>query len=115
VQLVRMGAAAAIVTGGHGSDAVDHLYDGTRHVEIAVSRHQKAATHGAGCTHSATLAALLAQGWPLDAAATRAAAVASESVRRGLVGLGGGDGPVDVLDIRARAIAPPPPLAGGPR
>src|SRR5205809_2020530 len=30
-----LGAAAVIVTGGHG-DAVDHLFDGERHVEIPV-------------------------------------------------------------------------------
>ena len=59
---IELGAPAAIVTGGHGDDAVDHLFDGERHVEIPVERHDVAATHGAGCTHSATLAALLAQG-----------------------------------------------------
>jgi len=59
-RLVELGAAAAIVTGGHGDTAVDHLFDGREHVEIPVERHPVAATHGAGCTHSATLAALLA-------------------------------------------------------
>ena len=49
-----------IVTGGHGETAVDHLFDGSEHVEIPVERHEVAATHGAGCTHSATLTALLA-------------------------------------------------------
>jgi hydroxymethylpyrimidine/phosphomethylpyrimidine kinase len=47
-RLVRLGAAAAIVTGGHGAEAVDHLFDGKRHVEIPVERHDVAATHGAG-------------------------------------------------------------------
>ncbi len=60
-RLVALGAPAALVTGGHG-DPVDHLYDGQTHVEIAVERLEIAATHGAGCTHSATLAALLARG-----------------------------------------------------
>src|SRR5206468_3762931 len=49
------GAPAVIVTGGHGDGAVDHLFDGTAHHEIPVERHDVAATHGAGCTHSATL------------------------------------------------------------
>ena len=53
---------AVVVTGGHGEPAVDHLFDGERHVEIAVERHESRTTHGAGCTHSATLAALLARG-----------------------------------------------------
>ena len=102
-RLVAMGAAAAIVTGGHGSDPVDHLFDGSEHTEIEVPRHRGGGTHGAGCTHSATLCALLAQGWPLRDAAAEAAAVASASVARGLHGVGEGDGPVDVLDIRSRS------------
>jgi hydroxymethylpyrimidine/phosphomethylpyrimidine kinase len=94
-----LGAAAVIVTGGHGAQAVDHLYDGEHHIEIPVLRHDVAATHGAGCTHSATLAAELAKGVPLEAAARTAARVASDAVRRGLSGLGQGDGPVDVLGL----------------
>jgi len=100
-RLVGLGAAAAIVTGGHGDDAVDHLFDGEAHLEIPVERHDVAATHGAGCTHSATLAAELAKGRPLDDAARRAAAVASAAVQDGLVELGAGDGPVDVLRLGA--------------
>jgi hydroxymethylpyrimidine/phosphomethylpyrimidine kinase len=97
-----LGAAAVIVTGGHGEDAVDHLFDGSDHYEIPVARHNVAATHGAGCTHSATLAALLARGFPLPAAASGAAASASAAVARGLVELGAGEGPVDVLDLRSK-------------
>jgi hydroxymethylpyrimidine/phosphomethylpyrimidine kinase len=99
-RLVRLGAPAAIVTGGHGPDAVDHLFDGERHVEIPVERHDVAATHGAGCTHSATLAALLASGLPLEEAARGAARAASEAVRHGLAELGAGEGPVDVLNLK---------------
>ena len=100
VRLHGLGAAAVIVTGGHGEDPVDHLYDGSRHVEIAVERHAVAATHGAGCTHSATLAALLARGLSLEEAARGAARAASDAVRHGLSELGSGDGPVDVLDVK---------------
>ena len=96
-RLVELGAAAALVTGGHGDEPVDHLFDGERHIEIAVERHEVAATHGAGCTHSATLTALLARGEPLEAAARGAARAASHAVRRGLVEIGAGDGPVNVL------------------
>jgi hydroxymethylpyrimidine/phosphomethylpyrimidine kinase len=91
-----LGAPAVIVTGGHGDEPVDHLFDGTRHVEIPVPRHDVAATHGAGCTHSATLTAELAKGRPLEDAARHAAAVAAEAVRNGFAGLGAGDGPVNV-------------------
>ena len=99
--IVELGAPAVIVTGGHG-EPVDHLFEDERHVEIHVERHDVAATHGAGCTHSATLAALLARGLSLEEAARGAAAAASEAVRNGLAELGHGDGPVDVLDVKER-------------
>jgi hydroxymethylpyrimidine/phosphomethylpyrimidine kinase len=99
-RLVELGAGAALVTGGHGEPPVDHLFDGSEHHELPVARHDVAATHGAGCTHSATLAALLARGLPLLDAARGASAVASAAVRRGLVEIGAGDGPVDVLDLK---------------
>jgi hydroxymethylpyrimidine/phosphomethylpyrimidine kinase len=96
-----LGAPAVVVTGGHGEDAVDWLYDGERHVPIAVERHEIEATHGAGCTHSASLAALLARGESLEDAARGAARIASEAVGAGLVELGAGSGPVDVLGLEA--------------
>ena len=101
-RLVELGAPAAIVTGGHG-DPVDHLFDGERHLEIPVERHDVRATHGAGCTHSATLAALLARGLSLEQAARGAAEAASRAVAQGLPEIGEGDGPVDVLGLRGAA------------
>ncbi|HEY2541984.1 MAG TPA: PfkB family carbohydrate kinase, partial [Gaiellaceae bacterium] len=98
-RLHDMGASAVVVTGGHGSDAVDHLFDGREHVEIPVARHDIAATHGAGCTHSATLAALLARGESLADAARGAAEAASRAVAHGLVEIGSGEGPVDILEV----------------
>jgi hydroxymethylpyrimidine/phosphomethylpyrimidine kinase len=93
----ELGAPAVIVTGGHGEEAIDHLFDGERHVEIEVQRYDVAATHGAGCTHSATLAANLAKGLSLVKAAESAAEAASEAVRNGFVEIGAGEGPVNVL------------------
>jgi hydroxymethylpyrimidine/phosphomethylpyrimidine kinase len=98
-----LGAPAVVVTGGHGEEPLDHLFDGERHLEIPVERHGVAATHGAGCTHSATLAAALAKGQSLEDAARSAARAASEAVRHGLVEIGRGDGPVDVLNVRGAA------------
>jgi len=96
-KLVALGAPAALVTGGHAEEPVDHLFDGVTHYDIPVVRHAVAATHGAGCTHSATLAALLARGEALLEAAEGAAAAASRAVAAGLVDIGAGDGPVNVL------------------
>ena len=101
--LHEMGAPAVLVTGGHGDTAVDHLFDGQDHREIAVVRHQIPATHGAGCTHSATLCARLAMGDDLFTAALAAARVAADAVAHGLVGIGRGEGPVHVLHGAAHA------------
>jgi hydroxymethylpyrimidine/phosphomethylpyrimidine kinase len=102
-RLHELGAPAVIVTGGHGDEPVDHLFDGQRHLEIPVEQHSIAATHGAGCTHSATLAALLAHGESLEDAARGAARAASRAVAQGLVELGAGEGPVDVIGLRGAA------------
>jgi hydroxymethylpyrimidine/phosphomethylpyrimidine kinase len=101
-RLHELGAPAVIVTGGHG-EPVDHLFDGEGHVEIAVERHDVRATHGAGCTHSATLAALLARGASLEDAARGASEAASRAVAQGLEELGEGEGPVDVIGLRGVA------------
>ncbi len=98
-RIQALGPAAVIVTGGHGEKPVDHLFDGREHFEIAMPRHAKLATHGAGCTHSATLAALLARGMPLREAAEEAGRVAAQAVANGLEWLGAGEGPVDVLGL----------------
>ena len=103
--LHERGAPAVIVTGGHGDTAVDLLFDGTGYLEIPVERHDVPATHGAGCTHSATLTALLARGETLRDAARGAARAAGNAVRDGLVELGAGEGPVDVLGVRLRGAA----------
>src|SRR5262249_36757730 len=100
--LVGIGAPAALVTGGHGEEPVDQLFDGTEHHEIPFVYSDVEATHGAGCTHSATLAALLARGLSLPDAARGAATAASRAVAQGLVEIGDGEGPVDVLGVAAR-------------
>ena len=98
-RLHELGAAGVIVTGGHGDEAVDHFFDGVEHYEFPVPRHDVPATHGAGCTHSATVAALLAKG-ERPVRVTRAAAkVAADAVKNGLTEIGAGDGPVDVFHL----------------
>jgi hydroxymethylpyrimidine/phosphomethylpyrimidine kinase len=93
-----LGARAVVVTGGHGAEAVDWLFDGERHIPIPVERYGEETTHGAGCTHSAAFAALLARGEALEDAARGAAEIATEAVRAGYR-VGRGAGPVDALDL----------------
>jgi hydroxymethylpyrimidine/phosphomethylpyrimidine kinase len=96
-----LGAAAVVVTGGHGEESADWLFDGERHVAIPIERLLAGATHGAGCTHSATLTAMLARGMLLEAAAREAARVANDAVAHGLAEFGAGEGPVDVFHLDA--------------
>lgn len=97
--LVGMGAKAAVVTGGHSDDLVDVFFDGQEVVEIPGERHPGGAAHGSGCTHSSSLAAYLALGWPPLAAAVGAREIASAAVRDGLREIGEGAGPVDVMGL----------------
>jgi hydroxymethylpyrimidine/phosphomethylpyrimidine kinase len=90
-RLHELGASAVVVTGGHGAEPVDTFFDGREFTDIPIDRHEVASTHGAGCTHSATLAALLARGATLEEAA----------VANGLAELGAGEGPVDVFGLAA--------------
>jgi hydroxymethylpyrimidine/phosphomethylpyrimidine kinase len=92
--IAARGAHAVLITGGDGGS--DLLFDGVDHVEIPVGWVEGSATHGTGCTHSATLAAELARGTPLLDAARRAAEVTAAAIRDGLPGIGAGPGPVAV-------------------
>lgn len=90
---------AVIVTGGHGDRAGDTLCDEEGITVIPGVRLPRASTHGAGCTHSSTLAAELARGRPLRAAAVAAKRAATDAVARGRP-FGAGAGPVDVIGGR---------------
>jgi hydroxymethylpyrimidine/phosphomethylpyrimidine kinase len=94
-----LGPKAVVVTGGHRDDATDVFFDGRQLEEIPGERYEDGAAHGSGCTHSSTLAARLALGDDLEAAAREAKRVASEAVRDGLRDIGAGAGPVDVLGL----------------
>ena len=92
---------AVIVTGGHGATAADLLCDGEGITPIPGVRLPRKTTHGAGCTHSSTLATLLASGWPLREAAAGAKRAATGAVRGGRA-IGAGAGPVDVTRSERR-------------
>lgn len=98
----ELGPRAAIVTGGHTEDGADLMFDGEgggEVVRIAGPRHPGGASHGSGCTHSASLAALLARGESLEAAAREAKLITAEAVGAGLREIGAGAGPVDVFGL----------------
>ncbi|TMK95966.1 MAG: bifunctional hydroxymethylpyrimidine kinase/phosphomethylpyrimidine kinase [Actinobacteria bacterium] len=97
----ELGSRAVVVTGGHGDEPGDLLLDDKGEFLIPVERRERRATHGSGCTHSATLAAHLARGASLRDAARAAAAAAASAVANGLEELGAGEGPVDVLAVGA--------------
>jgi hydroxymethylpyrimidine/phosphomethylpyrimidine kinase len=97
VTLHALGPKAVVVTGGHTASGDDLLYDGERFTRIEGPVYEKSTTHGAGCTHSSSLASFLALGLDLIEAAYRARAVASEAVAYGLDEIGEGAGPVHAL------------------
>ena len=99
----ELGPAAVVVTGGH-ADGADLLDDGDGEpLRIPGEMHPDGAAHGSGCTHSSTLAAMLALGHPLRDAATGARRVAGDAIANGLRGIGAGPGPVDALGIADRS------------
>ena len=104
-----LGCDAVLLKGGHagGETAVDHLCDGAGIERFVRPRIDTPHTHGTGCTLSAAIAALLAQGVGLKEAVARAKAFVWQALEAGrAIGVGGGNGPVDHLFAIRRA--PPP-------
>ncbi len=97
VRLRELGPEAVVITGGHTTTGADLLYDGERLVRIEGPVYSSENTHGAGCTHSSSLASFLARGFGLEEAARRARAIASEAVKYGIREIGAGAGPVHAL------------------
>lgn len=101
-EVLALGPAAVVVTGGHSEKVVDVFFDGRESAAIAGDRHPEGAAHGSGCTHSSALAAFLARGLAPLGAARQAREVASEAVAGGLREIGAGPGPVDALGLAGR-------------
>jgi hydroxymethylpyrimidine/phosphomethylpyrimidine kinase len=94
--LLRFGAGAALVKGGHlaGDEITDVLVtpDGARH--LTWPRIDTTSVHGTGCTLSAAITAGFALGWPLEAAVVNGL----DFVHRAIAaapGLGSGFGPLN--------------------
>ncbi|MFL5296351.1 MAG: bifunctional hydroxymethylpyrimidine kinase/phosphomethylpyrimidine kinase [Phenylobacterium sp.] len=94
--LLRLGAGAVLMKGGHipGPRVVDVLMTSYGETALEGERIETRHTHGTGCTLASACATGLAQRLSLEAAATRA----WDYVHRAMLqapGLGGGHGPLD--------------------
>jgi hydroxymethylpyrimidine/phosphomethylpyrimidine kinase len=81
----QIGAAAVIVTGGHGAgrEVVDLLFDGRTFIELRTPRVDAPRTHGTGCTFASAVAAGLAHGQDLSTAAANAQEYVAGAIRHG--------------------------------
>ena len=93
--ILRMGAKAVLVKGGHLEGASnDLLLAGGVAFDFPSKRIDTPHTHGTGCTFSAAITACLALGQPLGPAILRAKEYITEAIRTA-PGLGRGCGPVN--------------------
>jgi len=97
--LIARGACAVLVTGGHLPGAPhDVLVAEGRVLRLEGRRAPTRHTHGGGCALSSAIAALLAQGAPLEEAARRAKKWLAAALAAGAsLALGDGRGPPDHL------------------
>jgi hydroxymethylpyrimidine/phosphomethylpyrimidine kinase len=93
-QLFNLGARAVIIKGGHlPGPPIDLVYEAGVFTELAGTRLDTRRTHGTGCTFSSAVAARLAIGDTLVAAAHAAKAYVVLAIQR-RPGLGHGGGPL---------------------
>jgi hydroxymethylpyrimidine/phosphomethylpyrimidine kinase len=96
--LVRLGARAVLLKGGHSGDAqaTDVFTDGVSDHLFSAPRIVTPHTHGTGCTLSAAITAGLAAGMPLLEAIGAAKLFVSRALVAGLtLSVGSGSGPLD--------------------
>ncbi len=99
VALLKMGAQAVVVKGGHlptTSDAIDIFTDGKQWVSLGVERVPTTNSHGTGCTFASCLAAELAKELSLLEAVLATKAYLTAALQRAdLLTIGEGHGPLD--------------------
>ncbi len=104
--IARLGPRHVVVKGGHRSGApADVYFNGERCITLPGERIETPHTHGTGCTFSAAIAALLAQGLSVEDALFGAKKYVTEAIRRA-PGIGRGHGPIGHL----WNMTPPPPM-----
>ena len=94
--LLRMGAKAVLMKGGHvpGERVIDVLMTPSGEATFEGPRIETCHTHGTGCTLASACATGLAQGLPLEEAVGRAWRYVHEAILRA-PGFGAGHGPLD--------------------
>ncbi len=94
--LLKLGAAAVLMKGGHveGESVIDVLMTQSGETTFEGERIHTRHTHGTGCTLASACAAGLAQGLALPEAVARAWAYVHEAMRQA-PGFGAGHGPLD--------------------
>ncbi len=97
-QLLRLGARAVLIKGGHGSGAesADLLVDANSSRRFSAPRAQSLNTHGSGCTLSSAIAAGLAKGETLGEAVAGAKSYVTDAiVASDRLAIGHGHGPLN--------------------
>jgi hydroxymethylpyrimidine/phosphomethylpyrimidine kinase len=90
-----LGTPYVLIKGGHlKGDAVDLLFDGKHFQTFTAPRLNNRNTHGTGCTFSAALATLLAQGLTVPEAVTQAKEFINRAIALAL-DFGAGHGPTN--------------------
>lgn len=103
-RLCELGAAAAVVTGGHlDGEPVDVVYDADQYVELRGERVETPHRHGTGCCFSSALAVGLARGFGVVEAAQLAKRTVLAALRAARA-VGHGAGSVDPLAGRAKSL-----------
>jgi hydroxymethylpyrimidine/phosphomethylpyrimidine kinase len=93
-RIVRMGAKAVIIKGGHlKGPAVDLFFSDKHRFALRAPRIRTKNTHGTGCTFSAAVAACLARGEDLESAVRAAKKYITAAIRAGFA-VGAGHSPV---------------------
>jgi hydroxymethylpyrimidine/phosphomethylpyrimidine kinase len=91
----ELGPQHVVIKGGHRvAEPVDVYFDGAHFYELSENRINTPHTHGTGCTFSAAITALLARGWSVEEAVSRAKRYVTGAIRNA-PGLGHGHGPID--------------------
>ncbi len=96
-KLLTFGAGAVLIKGGHGEGAecVDLLVDAAGCLRLAAPRLKTRNTHGSGCTLASAIAAGLAKGLSLEAAARQAKEYVSAAIAAAdRLAVGSGRGPL---------------------